>query len=106
MSRITINGKSFTTSGNNITIVNDKVIVNGKVIESGLSGIVKIQFEGDLANLDANVVEITGNVIGKVDSNTLTITGDIKGNVDSNTVNCRDIYGSVDANVVNGNIKM
>lgn len=106
MATITINGKSFTTKGNNISVINDKIMVNGVVIESGLSGIVKIQFEGDVANLDANVAEITGNVIGKVDSNTLKVTGDIRGNVDSNTVHCRDIYGSVEANVVNGNIKM
>lgn len=103
---ITINGKTFTTKGNNISVINDKVMVDGVIIESGLSGIVKIQFYGDLASLDANIAEITGNVIGKVDSNTLKVTGDIRGNVDSNTVTCKDIYGSVDANVVNGNIKM
>ena len=103
---ITINGKTFTTKGNNISVINDKVMVDGVIIESGLSGIVKIQFDGDLVSLDANIAEITGNVIGKVDSNTLKVTGDIRGNVDSNTVTCKDIYGSVDANVVHGNIKM
>lgn len=105
MSTIIINDKSFTTKGNNISVIDDKVMVDGVVIESGLSGIVKIQFEGDLASLDANVVEITGNVIGKVDSNTLKVTGDIRGNVDGTTVTCKDIYGSVDAVVVHGNIK-
>ena len=37
---------------NNITINNDTVIVDGKIVESGLSGIVKVEFIGNLANLE------------------------------------------------------
>jgi hypothetical protein len=103
---ITINGKTFTTKGNNISVINDKVMVDGIIIESGLSGIVKIQFEGDIANIDATSVEIVGNVTGNVGTTHLKVSGDIKGNVDTTHLNCRDIYANrVDSVHINCNSK-
>jgi len=105
MSTIIINNKRFEVFDKNISVINDKVMVNDKVIESGLSGIVKIQFEGDLANLDATNVDVTGNV-NNADCTNLKVSGDIKGNVDATNVTCKNIYGSVDAVKVTGNIKL
>ena len=103
---ITINGKTFTTKGNNISVINDKVMVDGVIIESGLSGIVKIQFDGDVANLDASNVEIVGNINGNIDSSNLKVSGDIKGNVDCSNLTCRDIYANkVDASIIKCNSK-
>lgn len=96
---ITINGKTIKVKGNNVSVVNNKVIVDGKVVEEGLDGIVKIEWTGDLAKLNCNTAEIHGNVHGDVDCNTL-YCGDIQGDVDSNTVHCGNIGGNVEANVV------
>ena len=51
---ININGKSISVQGNNISIMNGTVYVDGKLVEEGLSGDVRITFEGDLASLDTS----------------------------------------------------
>ena len=52
MNNITVNGKSYICSGKNIVVRNGKVIVDGELIEEGLSGNVHIHFNGDLASLE------------------------------------------------------
>jgi len=93
--KITINGKPYDVSGNNIVVKNDTVYVDGVVVESGLSGIVKIEFTGDLANLDCTTATITGNVNGDVDGTTITC-GNVGGDVDGTTIKCGDVGGDVD----------
>ena len=64
MNQITINGNSIQVSGNNVSIVNGVIKVNGVVVYSNLTGEVNIKWEGDLANLnsDASVsCKIHGN---------------------------------------------
>lgn len=102
---IIINGKSFSVSGNNINISGDSVIVDGKVIQSDLSGIVKIEFKGDLAKLNCNTAEVHGNVNGDVNANTVHC-GNVLGAIDANTVHCHDVLGGVDANTVRCNKKI
>lgn len=96
---IIVNGKTYHVSGNNVSIVNQKVIVDGKVIEDGLSGIVKIEWKGELANLNCNSADVHGDIQGNVECNNLRCK-DIKGNVDSNNVCCENIGGNVDATIV------
>ena len=96
MNKITINDETFEVSGRNIVVVNGKIIVDEKTVKNGLSGIVEIKFEGDLANLDCTNATINGNVHGDVDSTKLTC-GDIAGNVDATNVHCGAIGGDVDA---------
>lgn len=97
-STITFNGKSF--EGRNIKVVNDKVYIDDKLVEEGLSGVLKVEVTGDLARLDCNSAVIHGNVGGDVNANTVNC-GDVDGDVEANTVNCGRILGDVDANVVN-----
>ena len=99
MNTININGNSFSVSGNNITVINGKVMVDGKVVQDNLSGIVKIEFTGDLAKLDCNTAEVHGNINGSVNTNSLEC-GNIMGNVDANSVKCETIIGDVDANTI------
>jgi len=94
--KITINGKSYEVSGNNISVKNDSIYVDGVLVESGLTGDVKVEFTGDLANLDCTTATINGNVTGDVDGTTISC-GNIGGDVDGTTINCGDIKGSVDA---------
>lgn len=102
MNVISINGKKTSVVGNNIKVRasgNNRsyVSVNGVVIEDGLTGIVEIKFEGDLANLDATHVTLNGNVSGDVDCTHLNMTGDINGDVDATHVSANNIKGKVDA---------
>jgi hypothetical protein len=65
VNQITINGNSIQVSGNNVSIVNGVIKVNGVVVASDLTGEVNIKWEGDHpANLnsDASVsCKIHGN---------------------------------------------
>jgi hypothetical protein len=111
MNSITINGESFVVNGKNIKCKNNKVYVDGELIKEGLSGDVKIHFNGDLASLtcadavvtgnvqgDVNAADLQcGNIGGRVNCADLKCTGDIKGNVSAADVKCNNIAGSVTA---------
>lgn len=101
MNTIIVNGKSYSTNGKNISVVNGNVSVDGDLIVGGLKGDVHVKFEGDLAKLDCNTAEIYGNVHGKVDANKVTCM-EIHKNVDANTVKVGVVRGNVDANTVKG----
>lgn len=97
-SKITVNGKVY--SGTSVTIINGKVTIDG-VPQDGepLSGVVRIEVTGDLAQLkaDANVV-ITGNVKGNVEASGTVQCGSVGGNVDAcGSVQCDTVAGDVDA---------
>lgn len=98
---ITINGKTHVVSGNNVSIKNDKVYVDGKLIESGLSGITQIKWEGPVANVDGTTIEIKGDVQGNVDGTTIKIGGNVGGNVDGTTIQCGNVQGKVDGVTIN-----
>jgi hypothetical protein len=84
---------------------NDSIYVGGELIESGLSGNVKVEFTGDLANLDCTTATINGNVRGDVDGTTITC-GDVGGDVDGTTIKCGNVSGDVDGtNITCGDIK-
>lgn len=105
MNIINVNGKSITVSGNNISVINDKVYVGGKLVEEGLSGNVTISFEGDLASLKVDgSATVNGNILGNVDAGGSVKCGNVGKSVDAGgSVNCLDIGGDVDAG---GSIKM
>jgi len=100
LNTITINDNKFTTSGTNICINNGKVIVNGVVIQDGLSGVVDVKFEGDLASLDCNgSATVKGNIKGNADiGGSLDCAGNIGGSIDcGGSVNCGSVGGDIDA---------
>lgn len=94
MNQITINGQTFNVSGKNISVSGDKITVDGITIQSGLSGIVEIKFEGDLANLEAHNVKVNGNVMGDVDAHNIECRN-VGGNVKGHNVDCGDVQGNV-----------
>lgn len=96
MNRITINGNTFEVSGNNISVSGNSIIVDGITIQSNLNGIVEIKFEGDLANVEAHNVKVTGNVMGDVDAHNVECKN-VGGNVKAHNVDCGDIQGNVNA---------
>lgn len=100
--KITINGKTYEVSGNNIRVQNDSIYVDGQLIESGLKDTVKIEFTGDLANLNCTTATILGDVKGDVDGTTITC-GNVAGDVDGTTIKCGDVGGDVDGTSVTCN---
>lgn len=86
-------------SGKNIMVNGDKVFVDGKLVEEGLSGNVTISFEGDLASLTTNCSAIVhGNVMGDVDAGGSVTCGDVEGSVDAGgSVKCSHVGGDIDA---------
>ena len=85
---ITINGRSYATTGSNVVVKNGNVYVNGKLVESNLSGEIRIIWDGPAANIDCT---------------NLTVNGDIHGNVDCTNLKCSNINGDVDATNVSAN---
>lgn len=102
MNKITINGITKLVSGKNIrvdNVNNSKVVikVDGLVVFESESQDLNIKFEGDLANLNATHVSVSGNVHGNVDGTHINIAGDVMGDVDGTHVTAREIKGAVDA---------
>lgn len=105
MNNIIVNGKSIRVLGENISIINNQVYVDDKLIEEGLEGNVHITFEGDLASLVADgSVTVNGSVRGNVDTNGSVNCGDVEGMVSAGgSVNCEVVEGAVSAG---GNISV
>lgn len=99
MNKIIINGKEFTVSGSNISVINGKVFVDGKLIEEGLTDNVTISFVGDLASLSTNgSATIHGNVNGNVDVGGSVTCGNISGSLNSGgSVACLEVGGNINA---------
>jgi len=95
---ITINGITFKVEGGGISIHNGIVKVNGEIVKSGLSGIVKIKFKGDLANLRTDRNVECGNVHGDINTGGSVECGDVGGSVDAGgSVQAKNITGDIDA---------
>ncbi len=103
---IKINNKIYV--GNNITITNGKVIIDG-VNQNIDDKIINIQVDSNLESLEFDCAEsciINGNVTSLQSTNgNVTVTNDILGNVSTvnGNVKANSIKGSV--KTVNGNIK-
>jgi len=69
VNRITINGQVFQTDGSSQIVVNNgTVTVGGKVVVSGLNGVVQVKWEGPLASLRSDASVTCGDVTGNVDA--------------------------------------
>ena len=99
MAKIIINGTTYEVQGSNISINNGNIIVNGNTVISGLTGPVKVEWSGPLANLDAKgSVTVYGNVEGNVNCGGSFGGGNVKGHVDAGgSVSCGTVGGDVDA---------
>ncbi|MCY8539501.1 hypothetical protein MOD23_19370 [Bacillus haynesii] len=101
--KVNINGVTY--EGNNITITNNEVLIDGKAVESSVSGVVKVKIEGTPAKVYSDAsIEVKGDVLGDVDSGGSVNCGNVKGNVDAGgSVRCGTVGGSVDAG---GSVRM
>ena len=99
-STVTVNGKTIRVQGNNISIINDKVIVDGKHIDETFDQPnITVIVEGDckILNTSGNV-EVKGNA-GNIDCRgSCHINGNVTGSIDaSGSVTCGDVGGNIDA---------
>lgn len=97
MSTIIINGKKITVDGNNISISNGTVTVDGKVIVTEIGATPEIKWEGPAANI-------------RIDQGNLTCQ-DVSGDVEvGGSMKCRSISksaqvgGSLTADSIEGNV--
>lgn len=100
-SSININGKSFT--GNNVSIINGKVFVDGveQTGEFAQEQTINVTVNADINNLKtvSGNVTVTGNVTtANTVSGDLTVTGSVHGDVHS-------VSGDVSCGAISGNVK-
>jgi hypothetical protein len=104
---ININGKTF--YGNDVTITNSQIIINGKNVTPGNDKTINIEIKGDVKlNVDhCNNIGITGAVDGNVKtvSGNVKVGGNVKGDITtvSGDVDCGHVGGKI--KTVSGNIK-
>lgn len=82
--KIIINGKAIEVEGNNVTIRNGTVYIDGVPVDSGLSGVVQIIWQGDLASLEAEGSVTCDNIYGNVSA--------------GNSVHCKNFIQTVNSN--------
>lgn len=94
---IFINGKNY--SGSNIQITNNQVIIDGKVQQDGVNGVVEVRItEGSPVNVTSKMSVYCGDVKGDVDAGMSVECGSVGGDVDAGmSVTCGDVAGDVDA---------
>jgi hypothetical protein len=86
MATFNISGRSF--RGQNITITNDRIVIDGKDVTD----------EYDIKPAGILEIKITEGVIGNLTTDANVSAGDISGNVDAGgNVSCGSVGGSVDA---------
>lgn len=96
MSTVTIGGKTY--RGNSIVVTGSNVIIDGKKVEDGLTGIVELKIEGNIDRLETDCpVSVKGNV-GSLKAGGSVNCGDVAGGVYAGgSVNCGNVGGDVSA---------
>ena len=94
---VTINGVTY--EGNNVSMINNRIIIDGKEVGETERAQTQIVINGNIGNLetDKSVTvngEITGNVTAGGSVNCDDIGGDVRA---GGSVNCDDIGGDVRA---------
>lgn len=97
---IIVNGKRIEVQGDNISIKNGEVYVDGKKVDgSKPTSELKIIIEGNVGNLtvDNGSVEVKGMVTGNVDCGGSFKGHDVMGSIDcGGSVQCNDVGQSID----------
>lgn len=93
---VRIDGKSF--SGTKVSIINGVVTIDGKCIDGTVSGVVRIEVDGDLASLTTDADVHCRDVRGNVKAGMSVTCENVTGNVDAGmSVDCGTVGGDVDA---------
>lgn len=94
---VTINGKTY--KGNNISVVNDKVYIDGKLLDQASpdgQGILHVHVTGTLHNLETDASVVAQNIAGTVQAGGSVNCDNVGGNVQAGgSVSCDDVQGNV-----------
>lgn len=95
MSRVNINGREYI--GQNITIRNGIVTIDGVPQPSSVSGVVEVRIlEGEVRNLSSDASIVAGLVLGNVSAGGSVSCDDVDGTVQAGgSVTCCHVAGSV-----------
>ena len=99
-STVSVNGKTVRVRGNNISIIIDQIIVDGKPLEETFDQAnITVIVEGDCRSLYAcGNVEVKGNAHNIDCQGSCHVEGNVTGNVNaSGSVRCGDVEGNIDA---------
>ena len=110
MSTVVIGNRVIQTSGGSVSIINNRVYVDGVEISDGeTKSPVKLIIEGDAMKVSTEgEVEVHGNVLGELEAGGNVTCGDTGATVKAGgNVTCGNVTGDVKAsgNVTCGNIK-
>ena len=98
MNRITINGKTVRCNGTNITIQNNNIIVDGKVISTEAVEKSDVTIYGDVENIKCEGSVSCDNVKGNIDAGGSVSCDDVGGSIEcGGSVHCDSIAGDVKA---------
>jgi len=97
MGTITINGSTF--NGNNVSIINGVVTIDGKAQNGTVNGVVEIRIiEGAITNLTTDASVTCGKVDGDVQAGGSVNCDGIGGSINAGgSVRCDSVGGSVNA---------
>lgn len=101
MATIKVNGTTIVTEGSSVSIVNGKVIVDGKTLDTKDMPVINITVEGDAKEINADAcsrIEVKGNVTGSVK----TMSGDVQCSNVGGSVST--MSGDVDADCIEGSV--
>lgn len=97
MNKVTINGKTYSSSGN-ISVINNTVYVDGQEVSGTPKDILRIEVTGTLNNLktdlSVNCEDVQGNVEAGGSVNCDRVGGSINA---GGSVNCDNVGGNVTA---------
>lgn len=98
MNKITINGKTIEVSGSNISVINNKIFVDGKEISDEVSKNADIYIYGDVGSIETDKSVNCDNVKGHINAGGSVNCDDVGGNIEcGGSVNCDSIAGDVTA---------
>lgn len=72
-------------TGQNVSIINGKIFVNGVEYVPKQKGITELELEGEIGNLDIDCsISVKGNITGTIDAGgSVNVVGDVNGDIDS-----------------------
>lgn len=104
MNKIIINGKEIKCNGNNISVINNKVYVDGKVITDDVFKNSDIYIYGNVENIECEGSVHCNDVHGDIKAGGSINCDDVGGDIScGGSVNCDNIRGSV---IAGGSVRM
>jgi len=111
-SKVTINGKTYVSESGDISMVGNKVYIDGKEVESTEGKNITVKVEGDLMNLTVKHGSVEcNNVSGSIEAGGSVECKDVSGSIEAGgSIDCCDVLanvaagGSIECGNIGGNV--